>query len=92
MPEDPTAGFAAGSSKAAASPALFQRRKRLRDNGLIVMEKAAPKRHRRQQDRQDGDHTHYRPPTQTPHAYKRATTKPHSGRELVTDLQQSDDF
>lgn len=39
--------------------ALFQGRKRLRldDDGLIVM-KAAPKRERRGEDRQNGDQTH----------------------------------
>jgi hypothetical protein len=42
---------------------LFQRRQRDRvDNCLIVMEEAASKRPRRQEHRQDGDHTHYLPP------------------------------
>lgn len=36
---------------------LFQRRKRLGNGGLMVME-AAPKRHQRHEDRQDGDQTH----------------------------------
>lgn len=38
--------------------ALFQRRQRLGDNGLIVVEEAAPKRHGRHEDRQNGDQTH----------------------------------
>ena len=42
---------------------LFQRRKRLGNDGLIVMEEAAPERHQSQQEeRQRGDHTHYTPP------------------------------
>jgi hypothetical protein len=48
-------------------PRLFQRRKRLSDNSLIVMEEAASQRHQsHRDDRQDGDHTHYMSPaTQT---------------------------
>jgi hypothetical protein len=37
---------------------LFQRRKRLGHNGLIVVEEAASQRHQsHREDRQDGDHT-----------------------------------
>jgi hypothetical protein len=42
---------------------LFQGRKRLSYNGLIVVEEAASKWHQsHREDRQDGDHTHYKPP------------------------------
>ena len=45
---------------AALAHRLFQGRQRNRfDDGLMVMEEAAPKRATRQQDRQNGDHTHY---------------------------------
>jgi hypothetical protein len=46
------------------SPAqLFQRRKRLSNNSLIVVEEAASQWHPRHgEDRQDGDRTHYKNP------------------------------
>src|SRR4029079_10637074 len=42
---------------------LFQGRKRLSYNCLIVVEEAASQRHRSHgEDRQNGDHTHYKTP------------------------------
>jgi hypothetical protein len=42
---------------------LFQGRKLMSYNGLIVMEEAASQRHQsHREDRQHGDHTHYKIP------------------------------
>jgi hypothetical protein len=44
-------------------PGLFQGRKWLSYNGLIVMEEAASQWNQsHREDRQDGDHTHYKTP------------------------------
>jgi len=44
-------------------PPLFQGRKWLSYNGLIVMEEAASQWNQsHREDRQDGDHTHYKTP------------------------------
>jgi hypothetical protein len=52
--------LAGSSSPGSLAHHLFQGRQCNRvDDGLMVMEEAAPKRATRQEDRQNGDHTHY---------------------------------
>jgi hypothetical protein len=71
---------------------LFQGRKGLRlgHNDLIVVE-AAPERHERGEDRQNGDHTqtHYLPPSYS-YAYQTLSPllEPHFAAYLVTKLPQ----
>jgi hypothetical protein len=75
--------------------ALFQRRKRLGDDGLVVVEKAAPKRHGRHEDRQNGDqtHTHTSPLTKYAYSYRLIlVTEPkeaHPMAEMVAELPQT---
>src|SRR5262249_61351857 len=65
-PRHPSTG--SGSKEPRRRHDLFEGRKRLGDNGLIVVEEAASERRQsHRENRQDGDHTHYTAPaTQDP--------------------------
>ena len=69
-----------------SSPArLFQGRKWLSYNGLIVVEKAASQWNQsHREDRQDGDHTHYKTPATQNYARLRSTFPVPIGDEITT--------
>jgi hypothetical protein len=64
---------------------LFQGRKRLSYNGLIVVEEAASQRHQsHREDRQDGDHTHYKTPFTQNYGCQKSTFRAPGGGEIAT--------
>jgi hypothetical protein len=77
-----------GSQEAHRCHTLFEGRKRLGDNGLIVMEEAASERRQsHREDRQDGDHTHYTAPLRKTLVAQRTTFRAAIGGEIATAHQ-----